>query len=286
MAGGYFNDTITYEASSGRVYNLKTNGILIKEANFHAWTFNPEGTDLQYGRRVSRFSREPAEYSTTLLFHGPRYKRAQMITQLHEDFELDIRTKKMAKVTWGGWYIDCYVSASSTDPAACDWTENTIAIYCPNPFWRKQEKKSFLPQDEPPVSQTFLDYQFDYNYDYFLGAIGNERWVRTFPFAADFRMTIFGPVSDPRVAVNGYPYQIDDTLESTEYIVIDSMNNTVTKYLANGMNVSIFDKRNKTNSVFEKIPAGNLSLTWTGLFGFDLVIFDERSEPTNDVVTT
>ena len=88
------------------------------------------------------------------------------------------------------------------------------------------------------------------------------------------------------MAINGYPYQINDTLEATEYLVIDSTNHTVTKYLANSTNVSIFDKRDKTKSVFEKIPAGTLNLTWTGLFGFDLVLFDERSEPTNDVVLT
>lgn len=279
----YFNNNITYTASSGNVYNLKTNGILTKEANYHTWAWDPQGTELQYGQRVSSFSRAAAVYNTTLLFYGTKLKRTELITAFHEDIELDLQTMRTGRIDWGGWYVDCYITTSDTTPAAGDWTENAISIFCPRPFWIKEEKKTFLPQDEP-AAQDFLDYTFDYQYDYFLGAIGSQRWVRSFPFDTNFRMYIYGPVSNPRIAVNGYPYQVNDTLEATEYLVIDSRENTIIKYLANNTNVSIFDLRNKTESVFNKIPAGTLNLTWTGLFGFDLVLFDERSEPVNEVV--
>lgn len=284
MAGGYFNNTITYKASSGNEYNLKTNGMLIREANFHEWAWTPQGTQLQYGQRVSSFSREAAAYSTTLVFAGPKYRRAELVTALHEDFELDVRNMTPGRITWGSWYADCYISASKTDPASNDWTQNTITIFCPHPFWIKEERRSFLPQDEPPAQQDFLDYEYDYDYDYFLGAIGNQRWVRSFPFASEFQMYIYGPVSNPHIAVNGYAYQVNDTLEATEYMIIDSRDNTIKKVLANGSVISIFDKRDKSNSVFEPIPGGTINLTWTGLFGFDLIIYDERSEPLNDVV--
>lgn len=275
--------TIIYKASSGNQYNLQTDGSWIRDANFHAWSFIPRGTELQYGQRVSSFAKEPATYTTTLIFHGTIQERAQLINKLHEEFENDIRSMKQARLIWGSWYIDCYITASSTVPDLGTWTTNEIELFCPRPFWVKQEKKSFVSQDEPPVSQTFLDYDYEYEYDYFLGTIGTENWVRDFPFASDFQMYIYGPVSNPRIAINGYPYQIFDTLESTEYMVIDSLQHTVVKYLANGTQVSIFDLRNKTESVFEKIPGGTLSVNWTGLFGFDLIIYDERSEPVKEV---
>lgn len=275
--------TIIYKASSGNQYNLQTDGSWIKDANFHAWSFTPRGTDLQFGQRVSSFAKEAATYTTTLIFHGTIQERAQKINKLHEEFENDIRSMEQARLTWGSWYINCYITASSTAPDIGPWTTNDIEIFCPRPFWVKQEKKSFIAQDEPPISQTFLDYEYDYQYDYFLGAIGTENWVRDFPFASDFQMYIYGPVSNPRVAINGYPYQIFDTLEPTEYMVIDSLQHTVTKHLANGTQASIFDLRNKVDSVFEKIPGGTLSVNWTGLFGFDLIIYDERSEPVKEV---
>lgn len=275
--------TIIYKASSGNQYNLQTDGSWIREANFHAWTFTPRGTELQFGQRVSSFAKDAATYTTTLIFHGTIQERAQLINKLHEEFENDIRTLSHARLTWGSWYIDCYIVASSTAPETMSWTTNEIEVFCPRPFWVKEEKKSFTVQAEPPVSQTFLDYEYDYQYDYFLGAIGTENWVRSFPFESDFKMYIFGPVSNPRVIINGYAYQVFDTLEATEYMIIDSLQHTVTKYLANSTHVSIFDLRNKAQSVFEKIPGGNLSVNWTGLFGFDLIIFDERSEPVKEV---
>ena len=274
---------VIYKASSGNTYNLKKNGKWIREANYHTWTYLAQGTDLQYGKRVSSFKKDPASYKTTLVFHGTEIERAQQIAQLHEDFEADVRALTPGRLTWGDWYVDCYILASSTDPAGCNWTENTIDVYCPNPFWIKEEEKSFMPQDAPPVSQTFLDYSYDYDYDYFLGAIGNGKWIRSFPFAAEFKLYIYGPVSNPRIAINGYPYQINDTLEATEYLIIDSRENTVTKHLAGGGTSNIFDKRNKAQSVFEPIPGGTLSFNWTGLFGFDLLIYDERSEPIKEV---
>ena len=273
---------VIYKSSSGNTYNLQTNGKWIREANYHTWAYIANGTDLQYGKRVSSFSKEPATYSTVLVFHGPAIERAAQINKLHEEFETDIREMQPARVIWGNWYVDCYILESKTDPASCDWTENEIMVYCPNPFWIKEEKKSFEAQDAPPISQEFLDYEYDYEYDYFLGAIGTKTWARTFPYAAEFQMIVYGPVSNPRIVINGYPYQINDTLEATEYLVIDSRENTVTKYLAGGGTANIFDKRNKAQSVFETIPGGNLTLNWTGLFGFDLIIFDERSEPVNE----
>ena len=160
--------TIIYKASSGNQYNLQTDGSWIKEANFHAWSFTARGTDLQYGQRVSSFAKEPATYTTTQIFHGTIQERAQKINKLHEEFENDIRTLSPARLVWGSWYIDCYIIASSTTPETVAWTTNEIEVFCPRPFWVKQEKKSFIASDEPPQSQTFLDYEYDYEYDYFL----------------------------------------------------------------------------------------------------------------------
>lgn len=275
---------VVYKASSGATYNLQSNGTWIREANYHAWAYEARGTDLQYGRRVSSFAKNPATYKTTLIFHGTAISRAQKIAKLHEEFEADIRAMKPGRLIWGNWYVDCYIIDSSTDPDKCDWTENTIGVYCPNPFWIKEEKQSFVKQNTPPIAQSFLDYEYDYEYDYYLSAIGTSHWVRTFPFEANFVLTIYGPVSNPRIAINGYPYQINDTLESSEYVVLDSRANTIIKHLANGTEANIFDLRDKTHSVFEPMPGGTLSINWTGLFGFDLVLYDERSEPVNEVL--
>ena len=273
------NVKLQYKASSGNVYNLKSDGIRTKEANYHKWGWGVNGTTLQFGTRVSDFSKKPAEYKTTLYFTGSYMQRKALLEALHDDFELDVKNKTPGRVIWGDYYIDCYISDSSTEPEANNvYTENDVIFYCPYPFWIKEETKSFFPQDAPGA-QDYLDYDFDYKYDFFYGTPGIQIWPRDFPFASEFLMTVYGPVSDPRVLINGYPYQFFDTLESTEYVVIDSRSNKITKHLANGSQVNIFDLRNKAESIFKQIPAGTLTFNWTGIFGFDLTLFEERSEP-------
>lgn len=270
---------ITYTASSGHVYDLQAKTILQREANYHIWEWSPVATELQYGAKVSAFGRGPAVYTTQLVFRGPQNQRKALIEALHEDFERDVRTMTPGRITWGDYYINCYISSSDTHPDdtyLC--TDNDISIYCPHPFWVKEDKRTFMPQ-EAPGGQTFLDYEFDYAYDYFYGNPGIAIWQTGIPFGSEFILTFFGPAVDPRILINGYPYQVFDTLEASEHLTINSQKNTVIKTLVNGQTVNDFDLRNKAQSVFKQIPGGTLTLNWSGAFGFDLTIFEERSEP-------
>lgn len=269
---------LKYVASSGNVYNLKGDGIRTKKANYHAWKWESEGTALQYGQRVANFSRKPQQYSTKLILNGSYIERKSLLESLHDDFEQDVRNQTPGRVIWGDYYIDCYVTESSTFPDDNNlWTDNDIIFYCPYPFWIKEETKSFFPQ-EAPAGQTFLDYPFGYDYDYFYGTPGIARWITDFPFSSQFKLTFYGAVVNPRVLINNHPYQVNITLTADEYVVIDSRKNTVEKFSA-GQIINVFDDRNKAQSVFQPIPPGTLKFNWTGGFGFDLTLFEERSEP-------
>lgn len=270
---------LQYVASSGTTYDLRTRKFIrTREANFHAWTWNPVGTELQYGTRVANFSKEAAVYTAVLVFEGSPLQRKATIEDLHEDFEADIRNKTPGKIVWGDYYIECYITESSTAPDDRPvWTDNEISIYCPYPFWIKENKRSFLPSSGP-VGQTFLDYTFDYEYDYYYKP-GTATWLRSFPFAAEFRMVVYGPCANPIVNINGYPYQFFDTVLENEYVVIRSRQNTIFKFYQNGTYTNLFNKRNKEESIFQQIPGGTLTMNWSGDFGFDLTIYEERSEP-------
>ena len=268
--------TLKYTASSGNEYDLNMNGILTRVANFHAWKWSPVGVDLKYGQRVTDFSRDSVSYQATLVFNGTKYSRRAFIDQLHEDFEADIRNMTPGKITWGDWYIQCYIIESSTEPAE-QWTENTISIFCPRPFWVKEEFKMFSA--DANTASTFLDYSFDFSYDYWSGPAGSETWVRSHPFPSDFQLTIFGEAAQPTIYINGHRYGLTEGLEEDEYVTIDSRNHTIIKTNADSTTENYFDYRDKTESIFELIPGGSLTLEWEGSFGFNLRIYDERSEP-------
>ena len=101
------------------------------------------------------------------------------------------------------------------------------------------------------------------------------------------RMTGFTSLSDgknstecvnPKVLMNGYPYEVLTTLEKNEYLIINSSEQTIMKYLSNGTIANLFDVRGYDYSVFEKIPSGLISVNWSGDFGIDLYVFLKRKE--------
>ena len=276
---------IRYVSSSGNEYSLVSDGILHKEANYMQWSWTAVGTKLQYGQRIANFSRNAAAYKTTLLFHGIESKRRALIDALHDDWEQDLREVKPGRIYWEDWHIDCFIIDSSTEPTASRAnTSNDITILAPRPFWQQDFELEFAKQEQT-AGTPFLDYAYGYNYDYTRPVIGERSVARDFPFKADFKMTIFGPVVNPMVTINGYPYIFYMTVEEGEYLVVDSRARTVTLYGAGGVQTNAFDNRNKAESVFEQIKGGNLQVVWDATFGFNLTIYHERSEPRIEVTS-
>lgn len=75
-------------------------------------------------------------------------------------------------------------------------------------------------------------------------------------------------------------YEVAATLYAGEYILIDSRDHTVYRYLIDGRKQNLFNQRNKESDLFQKVPSGRCAVLWNAAaFGFDLILFQERSEP-------
>ncbi len=233
---------------------------------------------------VNRFLRTSKELQMDLVIHADT--QAQFQTLLDHFFrvtEYDVINKTPGRLVLkdSGEYISCYVVSSGNTMWQSGIRTNVkkISFLFTYPFWITEETKSFYKTEREEGEETFLDYPYPYPYDYLPETGGIIRWSVDHYTSSEFLMTIFGYVENPKVVVNDYEYQIMTTLESNEYLQIDSRNNTVEKFLANGVVLNVFDLRNKANSIFEPIPSGNLMVTWNGSFGFDITLFLERSEP-------
>lgn len=269
---------IKYIASSGNVYDLTTKDILHRTANYYDWSWKADGTKRQYGQRVSRFSRDPATYEADLIFHGNPAELRRTIQALHNDFENDMRRMTPGRLVWGDYYIDAYINGSAVENVSYwSWISNKIQILAPYPFWIKEEKVMLTNASE--TTGGYLDYPYDYNYDYTAPVIGKKVVPSDSPFASEFSMIIYGLAVNPRIVINGYPYILYATIPSGAYVIVDSKQRTIMLYKRNGQKMNIFDFRNKSDSIFEKIPAGNLDIVWDATFGVDLTIFREKSEP-------
>lgn len=77
----------------------------------------------------------------------------------------------------------------------------------------------------------------------------------------------------------GHGGLVNIVLEQGERLEIDSRTRTVTKISKNGEQVNAFHNREKGKKFFKKIPPGRQKVVWSGKFDWDLVIYEERSEP-------
>lgn len=268
---------VTYISSSGNTYELHSkDGVLHKRKPYRAWTWKVRGTELEHGTRVSGFTRAAEQYKAELLFFGSVEQQTELVNDLHDDFEGDLRRKQPGKIIVEEQYIDCYII--SVDARHKNGvTTDSIQIYAPYPYW-VQEQKVVLDASSV-TANGFLDYPYDYPYDYTAPAMGRKIVKSDFPFDSEFRMVIYGLAVNPRVTINGYSYVLYATIPQGAYVIVDSRQKSVMMYNANGTRTDLFNFRNKTESIFQKIPAGDLDIAWDSSYGVDITVFRERSEP-------
>ena len=95
----------------------------------------------------------------------------------------------------------------------------------------------------------------------------------------DFRLRVFGPATNPIVRIGGHPYGVTAVIAVDEYLEIDSAAGTVYQVQSNGTRLNKFNSRNKTQSVFDKVPAGNVDITKNGQYAVEIVLRQKGSVP-------
>lgn len=232
--------------------------------------------------KINYFYRTELETTINIqVFADSKEEFDNLMNTIYEETEIDIINKTPGKLYCGEYYLMCYIANIETGnyEELYDTIDNSAKIYSPHSFWIKDLKFTFLPSSASDPESDGLDFPTDFPFDF--ASSGNKTVHRTVDHYAPshFQMTVYGPCVDPRITINSYPYQVFATLETGEYLVIDSRENTITKYLNNGTTENLYNSRQFEPSVFEKIPSGNLAFDWPGTFGFDVTLFLERSEP-------
>ena len=271
---------VIFENSAGVSIDLNAGRpVRLKEANFHQYEWEYDGTNQQYGVDIARFEKKPAEYECSIYFRGSKMRRSEQLTDFHEAATYDIVNQTPGRLIWGDYYIRCYVVESSTYPHEEDAsvTVNDVIFLCPYPFWVREQVESFSA-DQSEADTSGLDYPFDYSFDYAKAVISRQLTIDHF-IPSDFHMTIYGPCSSPAVTIGGYTYQVFVDLIAGEYLVIDSREHTVKVYKAGGVVENAYNARLKEHSIFERIPPGTHSIALNSDFALEMIIYLERNEP-------
>ena len=272
---------VKYQNSIWEIYSLQEFGVKIKNAKLHSYSWNVIERKHRFGAAVRDFKKDAIEYKIELRISGTDNRKKEIENILFEAFERDINTKRPGKLLYDDYYIECYITASETSPDEYFGLKKTITAYCPYPFWIKETTYQYFPEPPEAVKYTeleegimFPEFPFD-----FCTEIGEEVLINPSFNDSNFIMTIYGFAENPQVNIAGHPYKVEATINEGEQLVINSLTHTVQKIGRLGEITNLYNARGKIYSVFKKIPPGTNTLQWSGGFGVDIKLFDERSEP-------
>ena len=272
---------VKYQNSTGEIYSLQEFEVKIKNAKFHSYSWNTIEKKQRFGAIVRDFKKEAIEYKIELRISGTDNRKKEIENMLFEAFERDINAKHPGKLLYDDYYIECYITASEISPDEHFGLKKTITTYCPYPFWIKETTYQYLP--EPPEAVKYTDLEAGIMFPEFpfdFAPVRGEKILENPSFAdSNFIMIIYGFAESPQVSIAGHPYRVETTIYEGERLVIDSKKGTVKKIGRLGEVVDCYNARQKDYSVFEKIPAGLNVFQWSGGFGIDITLLDERSEP-------
>lgn len=272
---------VKYQNSIGEIYSLQEFGVKIKNAKLHSYSWNVIERKQRFGAAVRDFKKDVTEYKIELRISGTDSRKKEIENMLFEAFERDINAKHPGKLLYDDYYIECYITASETSPDEHFGLKKTITAYCPYPFWIKETTCQYLPEPPETVKYTeleegimFPEFPFD-----FCTETGEEVLINPSFNDSNFIMTIYGFAENPQLNIAGHPYKVEATINEGEQLVINSLTHTVQKIGRLGEITNLYNARGKIYSVFKKIPPGTNTLQWSGGFGVDIILFDERSEP-------
>jgi phage-related protein len=200
--------------------------------------------------------------------------------KLMEVVEKDVLAFSPGQIILGDYHFKCYVTKSEKKNylATKRLMEVTLTLTSDFPYWIKEKTFSFGASAATAPLGNGLDYPHGYPFDYTKNATSTEIINNHF-VAANFKMIIYGAVDIPTVVINDHIYKVNCTINEGEYLTIDSAAKKIFKTGMTGEITNLFSRRNRESYVFEKIPVGVNAVSWSGEFGFDIILMEERSEP-------
>lgn len=265
--------------STGEEINLSDNRIKtqIKKAGLYDYEWELDESELKIGSKINGFGKKAKRYEMILDFRGNKEERAESAERLHRITERDLQAKSPGKLYFKGGYIECYIVGTKYEECNLARTvRKKMNVYAPYPFWITENPYTFHSYG---VSSTDNKrYPGRYPCRYANGM--NNTYIQNPHFTdANFTLVIYGPVANPQVIIGDKSYLVNIVLEQGERLEIDSRTRIITKVSKNGEQVNAFHNREKGKTFFKKIPPGRQKVVWSGKFDWDLVIYEERSEP-------
>ena len=272
-------EKFVYVDHLGRKFDGLENGVYLNynDLRDYAWHYDT------INNRISRFYRSITKRNIPLVVVcGSAAEAITVKNRLFDLAEADIRARMPGRIYIGDYYTLGYITSSTKADYLItkQYCTITLQLTSENPAWYSEHTHGFMPgsNDIGDSISGGTDYPYDYPYDYALSMSGRRITCDTIADNA-FRLRIYGSAVNPTITVGGHVYTVNGTIGEGESLLIDSTTKTIILTTASGQNINWFDKRGRDYYIFQPIPPGQHTVSWTGTFGFDLTVIEERSEP-------
>jgi len=269
---------VSYMSSGGVEINLSAPPYLWVETDLldYLWEYELIKSSSGFGSSLRNISRTGRTFKMMLTVYNDNLSSiATVVGYLSEIFEADVLAKTPGKLIVNGSYVKGYfIGSTKSFKASKLCAQVELAFVTWSPFWITEELHTFEPLSTGSTDGFIFPLGFPY------GFVSPD--VRTLindhygPCMA--KISFYGPCTDPEINLGPNTYKVFGELLPGERFEIDQVAMTVTKITAGGERLNFLYARNKTKSVFDRIPAGESFVTATD-FTFDILLYKERSEP-------
>lgn len=242
-----------------------------------------DNVEIESNGKIAGFIKEITERKLNIdIISSSKETTQELCNKLNEVFEKDIYNNVAGKIYINDYYMRCFIKSCKKSKRGNGVIRSyEYTLITDYPFWIKETTYQYLA--EPPEAVKYTDLEAGIMFPEFpldFAPVRGEKILENPSFAeSNFIMTIYGFAESPQVSIAGHPYRVETTIYEGERLIIDSKKGTVKKIGRLGEVVDCYNARQKDYSVFKKIPAGLNVFQWSGGFGIDITLFDERSEP-------
>ena len=269
-----------YEAADGTILNLMKDGIYAQDPETltqNTWSYTTI-SGVNGLARVKRFYKnvQTAKMKLSIMAADKEEFNAIMYA-MHRIFEKDVRNMTPGKIWWNGFYKEGFVYSTSNDDyeELFESVEHKIEFLSVNPSWIRKTTYQYRAQ----MNETgTLDYPRDYGYDYDRSEIIeilNNQCIGE----SNFELIFYGAAVNPQITIGENTYGLETTLKDGEYATVNSITKKIRQYSVTGEETNIFDKRDRENNIFQKMPEGTLPVLRSKDMQVDITLYDERGEP-------
>lgn len=242
-----------------------------------------DNVEIESNGKIAGFIKEITERKlNTDIISSSKETTQELCNKLNEVFEKDIYNNVAGKIYINDYYMRCFIKSCKKSKRGNGVIRSyEYTLITDHPYWIKETTHQYLA--EPPEAVKYTDLETGIMFPEFpfdFAPVRGEKILENPSFTdSNFIMTIYGFTESPQVSIAGHPYRVETTVYEGERLVIDSKKGTVKKIGRLGEVVDCYNARQKDYSVFKKISAGLNVFQWSGGFGIDITLFDERSEP-------